>query len=67
MLQLFFAVAFSAVPLTLYIPSIRNLTRFVEIMEHIWRDDATPHTNTLYPLLRHACTGIFNCLLCATN
>ncbi|KAJ0960500.1 hypothetical protein J5N97_000857 [Dioscorea zingiberensis] len=33
MLQLFFAVAFSAAPLTLYVPPMRNLNLFVEALE----------------------------------
>ncbi|CAA0808899.1 Unknown protein [Striga hermonthica] len=35
MLHLFFAVAFSAVPLTLYIPPVRSFNLFVETMEAI--------------------------------
>ncbi|CAN8278863.1 unnamed protein product [Cochlearia groenlandica] len=35
MLQLFFTVAFSAAPLTLYLPPIRCLTVFVAAMEEI--------------------------------
>ncbi|XP_074346107.1 uncharacterized protein LOC141684868 [Apium graveolens] len=63
MLQMFFAVAFSAVPLTLYIPPVRSLTLFVETMEELFRE-SSPRTNRLYPRLRYACSRILNCLLC---
>ncbi|KAI3448901.1 hypothetical protein Pfo_005566 [Paulownia fortunei] len=66
MLHLFFAVAFSAVPLTLYIPPIRSLSRFVEVMEDMWRE-TSGHTGRLYPRLRYACTRILNCVLCNTT
>ncbi|KAJ6896061.1 F-box/WD repeat-containing protein [Populus alba x Populus x berolinensis] len=38
MLQLLFTVAFSAVPLTLYIPPVRSLNLFVETMEDLLRE-----------------------------
>ncbi|KAK9664341.1 hypothetical protein RND81_14G034700 [Saponaria officinalis] len=41
MLQLLFAVAFSAVPLTLYIPPIRSLNMFVEMVEDASTEFAT--------------------------
>ncbi|XWS43162.1 hypothetical protein CRYUN_Cryun16bG0079300 [Craigia yunnanensis] len=44
MLQLFFAVAFSSVPLTLYVPPIRSLNLFVETIEDMLRE------TTLYTL-----------------
>ncbi|MBA0607892.1 hypothetical protein Gotri_023217, partial [Gossypium trilobum] len=44
MLQLFFTVAFSAVPLTLYVPPIRSLSLFVETIEDMLRQ------TTLYTL-----------------
>lgn len=62
MLQMFFAVAFSAVPLTLYIPPVRSLSLFVETMEELFRESSS-HTNRLYPRLRFACSRILNCLL----
>ncbi|KAG9131449.1 hypothetical protein Leryth_015283 [Lithospermum erythrorhizon] len=37
MLQMFFAVAFSAVPLILYVPPIRSLNLFVESIELLIR------------------------------
>lgn len=37
MLQLFLAVAFSAVPLTLYVPPIRSLSLFVASVEQLLR------------------------------
>ncbi|GAA0138341.1 hypothetical protein Leryth_001149 [Lithospermum erythrorhizon] len=40
MLELFFAVAFSAVPLTLYVPPIRSLNLFVESIELLVRPTA---------------------------
>ncbi|EYU27059.1 hypothetical protein MIMGU_mgv11b020379mg [Erythranthe guttata] len=43
MLHLFFAVAFSAVPLTMYIPPIRSLNVFVEIIEDVWKESSA-HT-----------------------
>ncbi|KAL8062034.1 hypothetical protein ABFX02_02G120400 [Erythranthe guttata] len=59
MLHLFFAVAFSAVPLTLYIPPIRSLNVFVEIIEDVWKESSA-HTLRVYPRLRSACSRIFN-------
>ncbi|XP_071723938.1 uncharacterized protein, partial [Rutidosis leptorrhynchoides] len=53
MLQLFFAVAFSAVPLTLYIPPIRSLNLFVETLEDLLRQ-TTVYTLRAYPLIRVA-------------
>jgi hypothetical protein len=38
MLQLLMAVAFSAAPLTLYVPPVRSLNLFVEAMEVVCRD-----------------------------
>ncbi|XP_073155177.1 uncharacterized protein [Henckelia pumila] len=63
MLHLFFAVAFSAVPLTLYIPPVRSLNLFVETMEDIWRESSS-HTGRIFPRLRYACSRILNCILC---
>ncbi|PIN23739.1 hypothetical protein CDL12_03533 [Handroanthus impetiginosus] len=62
MLQLFFAVAFSAVPLTLYIPPIRSLNLFVETIEGIWKDSSV-YTGRMYPRLRYACSRILNCMV----
>jgi hypothetical protein len=38
MLQLLMAAAFSAAPLTLYVPPVRSLILFVEAMEVVCRD-----------------------------
>ncbi|WOH04352.1 hypothetical protein DCAR_0623761 [Daucus carota subsp. sativus] len=63
MLHMFFAVAFSAVPLILYIPPVRSLNLFVQTMEELLRESSA-HTNRFYPRLRFACSRILNCLLC---
>ncbi|CAI0377066.1 unnamed protein product [Linum tenue] len=62
MLQLFFAVAFSAVPLTLYIPPIRSLNLFVETIEDMLRQMAV-HTIRTYPRIRLAFSRILSNLL----
>ncbi|OMO71617.1 hypothetical protein CCACVL1_07746 [Corchorus capsularis] len=59
MLQLFFAVAFSAVPLTLYVPPIRSLNLFVETVEDVLRQ-STLYTLRAYPRIRLAISRIFN-------
>ncbi|XWS59161.1 hypothetical protein CRYUN_Cryun08bG0098200 [Craigia yunnanensis] len=51
MLQLFFAVAFSAVPLTLYVPPIRSLNLFVETIEDMLRQ-TTLYNLRAYPRIR---------------
>ncbi|KAL3569167.1 hypothetical protein D5086_029057 [Populus alba] len=51
MLQLFFAVAFSAVPLTLYVPPIRSLNLFVETIEDVLRQTSL-YTVRAYPRIR---------------
>ncbi|KAG5106993.1 hypothetical protein AAZX31_15G255600 [Glycine max] len=53
MLPLFFSVAFSAVPLILYIPPLRSLNLFVETIEDMARESRI-HTNRIYPRLRVA-------------
>ncbi|BAS82568.1 Os03g0174800, partial [Oryza sativa Japonica Group] len=40
MLQLLMALAFSAAPLTLYVPPVRSLSLFVEAIEAVFRDCA---------------------------
>ncbi|CAN1173034.1 hypothetical protein LINPERPRIM_LOCUS9000 [Linum perenne] len=62
MLQLFFAVALSAVPLTLYIPPIRSLNLFVETTEDLLRQMAF-HTIRTYPRIRLAFSRILNGLV----
>ncbi|OVA19417.1 hypothetical protein BVC80_9055g61 [Macleaya cordata] len=57
MLQFFFAVAFSAVPLTLYVPPVRSLNLFVETLETLLRQ-TTVYANRVYPRFRHACLRI---------
>ncbi|KAF3442572.1 hypothetical protein FNV43_RR16488 [Rhamnella rubrinervis] len=66
MLQLFFAIAFSAVPLTLYIPPIRSLNLFVETVENFLRQTAT-YTLRTYPRVRMGCSRIFNSLVRLTR
>ncbi|CAL9025801.1 unnamed protein product [Prunus brigantina] len=62
MLQLLFAVAFSAVPLTLYVPPIRSINLFVETIEYFLRHTAD-YSIRLYPRLRHAFSRLFSSLL----
>nr|DAD29854.1 TPA_asm: hypothetical protein HUJ06_031322 [Nelumbo nucifera] len=57
MLQLFFAVAFSAVPLTLYLPPLRSLNLFVETIEMFLRETSV-YTGRVYPRLRLACSRV---------
>ncbi|PWA95754.1 hypothetical protein CTI12_AA047610 [Artemisia annua] len=52
MLHLFFAVGFSAVPLTLFIPPVRNLNMFVGSMQELWRESSI-YTNRIYPRVRN--------------
>lgn len=66
MLQLFFTVAFSAAPLTLYVPPIRSLNLFVEAMEDMVRESRT-YTTRAYPRLRVAWSRILNCIFCNTR
>ncbi|KAG6510881.1 hypothetical protein ZIOFF_028926 [Zingiber officinale] len=40
MLQLFLAAAFAAVPLTLYLPPVRNLSSFMEVAELLVQEAA---------------------------
>ncbi|KAM7530100.1 hypothetical protein LguiB_033510 [Lonicera macranthoides] len=61
MLQLFFAVAFSAVPLTLYVPPIRSLNLFVESLEQLLRQ-TTVYTLRICPRLRLAYNRVFSTL-----
>ncbi|KAG2687038.1 hypothetical protein I3843_09G035800 [Carya illinoinensis] len=66
MLQLFFAVAFSAVPLTLYVPPIRSLNLFVETVEDLLRQ-TTVLTLRAYPRIRLAFSRIINSFLHPTR
>ncbi|XP_021912656.1 uncharacterized protein LOC110826337 [Carica papaya] len=63
MLQLLFTLAFSAVPLTLYIPPVRSLNLFVETMEELFRESRM-YTNRLYPRARHVWSRFLDCMLC---
>ncbi|KAK1425288.1 hypothetical protein QVD17_20639 [Tagetes erecta] len=62
MLHMFFAVAFSAVPLTLYVPPIRSLNLFVQTIEEIW-NESSGYTHRVYPRIRYAFRRIFDCML----
>ncbi|CAO2831756.1 unnamed protein product [Amaranthus hypochondriacus] len=62
MLQMFFAVAFSAVPLTLYIPPMRNLTLFVDTVEDAVRQTGSYGVRA-YPRIRRAFQRLFNLVL----
>ncbi|GAA0165993.1 hypothetical protein LIER_21256 [Lithospermum erythrorhizon] len=62
MLHLFFSAAFSALPLTLYIPPLRNLTLFVEILEDLSRDSRVLFTDRLYHRWRYAFSRLSRCL-----
>ncbi|XP_028776980.1 uncharacterized protein LOC114733655 [Neltuma alba] len=66
MLQLFFTVAFSAVPLTLYVPPVRSLTTFVEVMEEILRESRI-YSNRMYPRVRIAWSRLMDCMLCTNT
>ncbi|GMH29380.1 hypothetical protein Nepgr_031223 [Nepenthes gracilis] len=59
MLQLFFAVAFSAVPLTLYIPPIRRLNLFVETVEETFRQSVV-YAVSAYPRVRFILARFFS-------
>ncbi|KAF9682434.1 hypothetical protein SADUNF_Sadunf05G0108500 [Salix dunnii] len=50
--SLHFTVAFSVVPLTLYIPPVRSLNLFVETIEDLLRESRV-YTTRLYPRARH--------------
>ncbi|KAB2594718.1 hypothetical protein D8674_030168 [Pyrus ussuriensis x Pyrus communis] len=63
-LQLLLTVAFSAVPLTLYVPPVRSLNPFVETMEELFSESRN-HTNRVYPRVRHLWLRILDCLLCS--
>ncbi|XVE76711.1 hypothetical protein DITRI_Ditri13aG0003400 [Diplodiscus trichospermus] len=63
MLQLFFTIAFSAAPLTLYLPPVRSLNVFVETMEDLLRESRV-YTQRLYPRARVVWSRILDCMLC---
>ncbi|CAJ1978149.1 unnamed protein product [Sphenostylis stenocarpa] len=66
MLQLFFTVAFSTVPLTLYVPPIRSFNLFVETMEYVVRESRS-YRSRVYPRLRGAWSRMLNFMLCNNN
>uniref|UniRef100_A0A7N0T2W2 Uncharacterized protein n=1 Tax=Kalanchoe fedtschenkoi TaxID=63787 RepID=A0A7N0T2W2_KALFE len=59
MLELFFAVAFSAVPLILYVPPLRSFNPFVQTLEGMLRQTRL-HTDHMYPRLLNACSAILH-------
>ncbi|XP_047076333.1 uncharacterized protein LOC124686426 [Lolium rigidum] len=58
MLQLLMAMAFSAAPLTLYVPPVRSLSLFVETMETLCRECA-PYSHGAVARLRLGLSRIF--------
>ncbi|KAJ0791977.1 hypothetical protein HanOQP8_Chr01g0012081 [Helianthus annuus] len=62
MLELFFAVAFSAVPLTLYIPPVRSLSLFAGSFQQLLRH-ITVYVLHICPRLRLAFSRIFTPIL----
>uniref|UniRef100_A0A804II97 Uncharacterized protein n=1 Tax=Musa acuminata subsp. malaccensis TaxID=214687 RepID=A0A804II97_MUSAM len=58
MLQLLFALGFSVVPLTLYVPPIRSLNRFLAAME-AFAEEAAAYSQRAYPMLRLGLRRIF--------
>ncbi|XP_027072874.1 uncharacterized protein LOC113775344 [Coffea eugenioides] len=59
MIELFFAVAFSAMPLTLYVPPIRSLNLFVESLVNLLRQ-TTAYTHRVFPRLRTAVSRLLS-------
>ncbi|CAM0871545.1 unnamed protein product [Alopecurus aequalis] len=58
MLQLLMAMAFSAAPLTLYVPPVRSLSLFVEAMETLCRECA-PYSHGAVSRFRLGLSRIF--------
>ncbi|KAJ1686399.1 hypothetical protein LUZ63_017789 [Rhynchospora breviuscula] len=50
MLQILFAVAFSAAPLTLYVPPVRSLNLFVQSIEVMVRESEPVSRRTFFRL-----------------
>ncbi|KAF5782627.1 hypothetical protein HanRHA438_Chr11g0510861 [Helianthus annuus] len=65
MLHLFFAVGFSAAPLILLIPPVRNFNLLVAAMEDLLRESSV-HTSRIYPAVRYACSRVLDCMLCSS-
>ena len=53
MFQFFFAVAFSAVPLTLYVPPIRHFTLFVATIQDLVRETSA-YRSRFFPRFHQA-------------
>ncbi|KAJ7972237.1 DIS3-exonuclease-like protein [Quillaja saponaria] len=66
MLELLFAVAFSAAPLMLYVPPIRSFNLVVVTIEDLLRQTAV-YTLRAYPRIRPAFSRIFNSLVRLTR
>ncbi|KAG7565369.1 hypothetical protein ISN44_As10g020650 [Arabidopsis suecica] len=66
MLQLFFTIAFSAAPLTLYIPPIRCLTVFVETMEEMGMEGRV-YSRRLFPRARIAWSRLLDCFFSSSR
>ncbi|CAN7080916.1 unnamed protein product [Brassica oleracea var. botrytis] len=58
--MLFFTIAFSAAPLTLYVPPIRCLTMFVETMEEMGMEGRV-YSRRVFPRARIAWTRLLDC------
>ncbi|CAL0310060.1 unnamed protein product [Lupinus luteus] len=65
MLQLVFAIAFSAVPLTLYIPPIRSFNLFVHTIQQFLRDSNLLSLHAYLPITL-AFSRIFNSIIHVT-
>ncbi|PKI47411.1 uncharacterized protein LOC116187135 [Punica granatum] len=63
MLQLLFTLAFSAVPLTLYVPPVRNLNLFMGAMEDLAQESRV-YSRRVVPRVRRAWLRVLDCLLC---
>ncbi|AQK80955.1 hypothetical protein Zm00014a_001264 [Zea mays] len=64
MLQLLMALAFSATPLTLYVPPARSLSLFVEAMEAVCRD-CGPYSHGAVARFRLGLSRVLAGLACA--
>ncbi|GLT84179.1 hypothetical protein SLE2022_024260 [Rubroshorea leprosula] len=63
MLLFLFTIAFSAMPLTLWFPPVRNLNLFVETMEGLVRG-SRGYGNTIRLRARRVWSRILDCMLC---
>ncbi|KAG9147761.1 hypothetical protein Leryth_018827 [Lithospermum erythrorhizon] len=61
MLHLFFSAAFYALPLSLYIPPLRNMTLFAEILEDLSRESRV-FTGRTYHRWIYAFSRLLSCL-----